>query len=186
MACKSKDKLTKLYIVRHGKTDWNNRGLMQGLIDIEINDEGIKEAEKLAKTINLDDIDFCLCSPLKRAASTAEILTKNKKPIIYDNLLVERALGKYEGTKATYDLIARQWDYKLNDTDNNIESVRDCLLRAKKFLNKIKNEYPDKNILVVSHGSFIKALHFNIVGYDESTDFMSFHVRNTTLYTYEI
>ena len=39
--------------------------------------------------------------------------------------------------------------------------------------------------MVVSHGRFIKALHFNLVGYDENTDFLSFNPKNTTLYTYD-
>lgn len=74
----------------------------------------------------------------------------------------------------------------LNDTEGNIESIRDCLNRAKKFLDDIKVSYPNKTILIVSHGSFIKALHYNIVGYDENTDFLSFRPENATLYCYEI
>ena len=80
----------------------------------------------------------------------------------------------------------RNIDYKLNDKSCHIESVRDCLERARKFLEKIKKEYPNKVILIVSHGSFIKALHFNIVGYDENTDFLSFSPQNTTLYEYTL
>ena len=91
----------------------------------------------------------------------------------------------YEGKKIIFDLIAPQWDYKLNDSSHNIESIQDCLARAKKFLDKIKKEYPNKNILIVSHGSFIKTLHFNLVGYDENTDFLSFNPKNTTLYEYD-
>ena len=133
----------------------------------------------------LDKIDICLCSPLKRTRKTAEILVGNKKEIIYDDLLVERGFGDYEGKKIDFDLIVPQWDYKLNDSSNNIESIQDCLLRADKFLTKIKKEYPNKSILIVSHGSFIKALHFNLVGYDENMDFLSFNPKNTTLYIYD-
>lgn len=177
--------MLKLYIVRHGKTDWNVEGLLQGSADIEINEEGIKQAKELAKNIDLDKIDICLCSPLKRTRKTAEILVGNKKEIIYDDLLVERGFGDYEGKKIDFDLIVPQWDYKLNDSSNNIESIQDCLARANKFLTKIKKEYQNKSILIVSHGSFIKALHFNLIGYDENTDFLSFNPKNTTLYTYD-
>ena len=177
--------MLKLYIVRHGKTDWNVEGLLQGSADIEINEEGIKQAKELAENIDLEKIDICLCSPLKRTRKTAEILVGNKKEIIYDDLLVERGFGDFEGKKINFDLIVPQWDYKLNDSSNNIESIQDCLLRANKFLTKIKKEYPNKSILIVSHGSFIKALHFNLIGYDENTDFLSFNPKNTTLYIYE-
>jgi len=135
--------------------------------------------------IELDLIDICFCSPLKRTRKTAEILIGNKKEIIYDDLLIERGFGDYEGKKINFDLILSQWNYKLNDSSNNIESIQDCLLRANKFLKKIKEEYPNKSILIVSHGSFIKALHFNIIGYDENTDFLSFDPKNTILYEYD-
>ena len=157
--------MNKILIVRHGKTDWNNKGLLQGTTDIDINEEGIKEAEILAM-------------------KTAEILVQGKMKIISDDLLLERYFGDLEGTKVTFDLIKRQWDYELNDQTHHIESARDCLDRAHRFLEKIKKEYPNKTILIVSHGSFIKALHFNLVGYDAQTDFLSFNPQNTTIYEY--
>ena len=178
--------MQKLYIVRHGKTDWNVQGLMQGSIDISLNAEGIKEAKDLAKTMDLSKIDICICSPLKRTKETAELIVGDKKKIIYDELLLERGFGDFEGKKIDFNLIFRQWDYKLNDKEGNIESIKDCLARAKKFLDKVKKEYPDKSILVISHGSFIKTLHFNIIGYYENTNFLSFNPKNTTLYEYNI
>ena len=178
--------MTTLYLVRHGKTEWNELGLIQGMVDIELNDIGIKEAKELAKSINMDDIDLCMSSPLKRAKKTAEILVQNKKTIIYDNLLLERSFGDYEGVKITEELAQKQWDYNNEDKTNNLESLKDMLKRCDKFLNKIKKEYKDKTILVVSHGCLIKGLHFSIIGYDENTNFLSFVPKNTTLYKYEL
>lgn len=177
--------MNKIYIVRHGKTDWNVKGLLQGNVDIEMNTEGIEQAKELAMMINLDEIDVCICSPLKRTRKTAEILIGGKKEIIYDDMIIERGFGDYEGKPINFELIASQWDYKLNDSSNNIESLQDCLTRADDFLKKIKKDYPGKSILVISHGSFIKALHFNLIGYNENTDFLSFNPKNTTLYTYD-
>mgnify|MGYP002310054444 FL=1 len=56
--------MIKLYVVRHGKTAWNEKGLLQGSTDIELNDVGIKEANDLRTKLNLDKIDICLSSPL--------------------------------------------------------------------------------------------------------------------------
>lgn len=176
--------MNTLYVVRHGKTNWNKMGAVQGITDVELNEDGINDAIKLSKTINLDEIDVCISSPLKRAKKTAEIITNNKIDVICDDLLIERCFGDYEASKASYDFLAKCWDYKLNYSSNDVEPIRDCLNRAKVFLDKIKREYPDKNILIVSHGAFIKAIHFNIVGYDENTDFLSFKPQNTTLYKY--
>ncbi|MBE6154871.1 MAG: histidine phosphatase family protein [Firmicutes bacterium] len=178
--------MKKLYIVRHGQTDWNVQKLLQGKTDIELNEEGIKQAKELAKVIDLDKIDICICSPLKRTRKTAELIVGDKVPIVYDELVLERDFGNYEGNPIIFDLIAKQWDYKINDREEGIEPVQDCLKRAKKFLNKINNEYKNKNILIVSHGSFIKALHFNLIGYNENTDLLSFNPKNALIYEYEI
>ncbi|HIU40219.1 MAG TPA: histidine phosphatase family protein [Candidatus Aphodocola excrementigallinarum] len=178
--------MSKLYIVRHGKTDWNEKGLLQGSNDILLSEEGIKEAKELALMLDLNNIDICISSPLKRAKQTASILTQGKVKIIYDDLLKERGFGSYEGKKINQDLIDKCWDYNKNDDSNGLESIKECLRRARVFLNKIKKEYPNKNILIVSHFAFIKALHYNIVGYDENTDFLSFRPKNATLYEYDI
>lgn len=178
--------MSKLYIVRHGKTSWNEKGLLQGSNDISLNEEGIKQAQELASKLDLSKIDICISSPLIRAKQTAEILVGNKLKIIYDDLLKERGFGNYEGKKISFELIGKHWDYRLNDSHNGIESIKDCLDRAKIFLDKIKKEYPNKNILIVSHFAFIKALYYNINGYDKNTNFTSFRPENATLYEFNI
>lgn len=178
--------MTKLYVVRHGKTHWNELKLIQGKTDIELNEEGINGAKNLAKDINLDEIDVCFSSPLKRARKTAEILTQNKVKIIYDDLLIERGFGDYEGVEITQELAEKHWDLSLNDSSNKVESLKDLLSRSDEFLKKIKKEYPDKKVLIVSHGCLIKCLHFNIQGYNKDTNFLTFIPKNTTLYKYEI
>ncbi len=110
----------------------------------------------------------------------------NKVQIIYDSSVVERCFGDYEGKPINFDLIKQQWNYQLNARSHNIESLQDCLSRAKQFLDKIRKEYPDKTILIISHGSFIKASHFNLIGYDENTDFLSFNPKNSVIYEYEM
>ena len=57
--------MNKLYVVRHGQTDWNVKKLLQGATDIELNEVGIKQAEELSRKLDLDKIDICFCSPLK-------------------------------------------------------------------------------------------------------------------------
>ena len=178
--------MNKIYIVRHGNTTWNEKGLLQGTTDIGLNEEGITQVKNLSKKLDLSKIDICICSPLKRAKQTADILIGNKIEIIYDDMIIERNFGDYEGKKIDFDLIKKQWNYKLNDSSHNIESLQSCLLRAKIFLDKIKKEYPNKTILIISHGSFIKALHFNLIGYDENTDFLSFNPKNSLLYEYDL
>ena len=66
------------------------------------------------------------------------------------------------------------------------KKIVDVLKRAKDFLNYLNETYDNKKILIVSHGAFIKALYFNIVGYDEETDFLSFFPKNGEILEFEI
>ena len=140
----------KLYMIRHGKTDWNLKGLTQGSVDIPLNEDGRNEARKVASEIDLSDIDICIASPLQRASETAQIITQGKLEIIYDDLLKERSFGDYEGKQISWDVITRHWDYNINDESDNIESIRSCLDRAKLTSGGYKGK-------------------FNVIFYDEET-----------------
>ena len=65
-----------LYIIRHGRTDWNDMHKLQGRTDTELNEDGIRMAERAAKEYGEIHFDVCYCSPLKRAKQTAEIVAK--------------------------------------------------------------------------------------------------------------
>ena len=92
-----------LYIMRHGKTDWNEIHKLQGRTDIPLNEEGRKMAA-LAKA-QCDEIEFdvCYCSPLIRARETAEFVLRDRKiPIIVDERLIEMSFGIYEGVENSF------------------------------------------------------------------------------------
>ena len=75
----------KIYVTRHGQTDWNLEGKTQGRVDIELNEVGIKQAKQTKEKLKNIDIDLIICSPLKRAKKTAEIINEGRNiPIIYD------------------------------------------------------------------------------------------------------
>ena len=63
-----------LYIMRHGKTDWNAKHKLQGRTDIPLNEEGIQMAEQAKEKYKDVNFDICYCSPLVRAKQTAEIV----------------------------------------------------------------------------------------------------------------
>ena len=87
-----------LYIMRHGKTEWNALHKIQGRTDIPLNEEGRLMAEKACEEYKDLHIDVCYCSPLIRAVETAQIVLKNRKiPIIKDERLMEMSFGDYEG-----------------------------------------------------------------------------------------
>ena len=176
----------KLYLVRHGQTDWNLKRIAQGQTDIPLNATGIKQAEALRDKLQDYQLDICYCSPLIRAAKTAEIAVNNRCPIIFDNNLRERSFGKLEGTPAA------EWpedvlDLRLNSHIGNCETMQATLDRAKLVLDRIKTEQPaTAHVLVVGHGSLLKNLHYNIVGYTLDTDFHGFHIHNGEIIEYDI
>ena len=67
-----------LYIVRHGETDYNVKHIIQGVVNTNLNETGIRQAQNLKKEIDKLDIDLVIVSPLKRACETASIITKDR------------------------------------------------------------------------------------------------------------
>ncbi len=138
----------KLLIVRHGQTDWNVEGKIQGIIDTELNATGIKQAELTRDKLQNEKIDVIISSPLKRAKKTAEIIASGRKiPIICDKDIVERRFGKYEGLKLKHDDI----DIVKRSGEIGVETDNEFLIRIRKFLKGIKKQYNDKTVLIVTH-----------------------------------
>ena len=104
----------KLYIVRHGETDNNLNGIIQGIIDTPLNETGIKQAMELKEKLKDVKFDLVITSPLQRAKLTAEIINDNKAEIICDKQIIERNTGDFEGKKNNGYDHSKVWDYKLN------------------------------------------------------------------------
>ena len=173
----------KLYLVRHGQTDWNKLGLIQGDSDIPLNNEGIKQA-KIVKTKIKDKIDICFASPLKRAFQTAKIITDVN--IIFDKRLIERNMGEFEGKDFSIYSAGNYWNYDLNSGDYGVEKIQDLFKRTQNFMEMLKENYSDKTVLVVSHGATIRALNFVIKGYNKNIDFLKFEVPNCKVLEFDI
>lgn len=177
-----------LYIVRHGQTNYNLNGIIQGCSNIPLNSTGINQANKLKVEIDKLKIDLVICSPLLRTKQTASILCKNRNiKTIYDNRIIERNFGILERQSIKKYNSKLYWNYKLNyDIGENVEKISELFLRTKLFLDDIKSKYSDKNILIVSHGATIRALHFNIKGFSENDNLLSFSIPNCCLFKYSL
>jgi len=146
----------KLFLVRHGQTGWNKNGILQGRTDVPLNDEGIRQAIKLAELLQNEKIDFIFSSPLIRAKLTAEIIAKKHKlEIIEDRRLKEIDLGEWEGQKTEEvlkDPKRELWaKYELNSETPGGESIGEVEKRVFEFLDEIFSKYSEKNILIVGH-----------------------------------
>lgn len=73
-------------------------GKVQGRADIELNEKGLEQAIQTSKILAKEEIDLIICSPLKRTKQTADIININRNiPIIYDDSIIERDFGEFEG-----------------------------------------------------------------------------------------
>ena len=181
----------KLFLVRHGQTDWNVLKKKQGRTDVPLNETGREQARELRDKIKDLEFDVCIASPLSRAYETAKIITGGEREILTDERLVERCFGEFEGMKnEDFDRLnsgVDVWDRKKNFSERGMESAREILARAKGVVEDLKQKYPeDCRILVVAHGSFLKAMYFELVGYDDETDFYSVSFKNAEMKEVEV
>lgn len=87
----------KLYLIRHGQTDWNVDGKIQGSHDIPLNDTGKKQAQCLAKGMDKRPVEKIFSSTLERAKETALMLSaRQKKDVYLMPALVEVEFGQWE------------------------------------------------------------------------------------------
>lgn len=178
--------MKKVYIIRHGQTDWNKELRRQGRTDIELNAKGEEQARIMRDKLKDVNFDVCFVSPLKRARRTAEIIIDGKCETIIEELIIEQSMGKLEGTVfGKNEPHNTHWRLGLNHEDENYEELEEMLERAGEFLDKLR-AVEAENILVVSHGGFLKGLHYKRIGYDENTDFTDWFLENCEIDSFEL
>lgn len=151
-----------LYIMRHGKTEWNELKKLQGRTDIPLNDAGREMARIAHEEYKSLNIDVCYCSPLVRALETAKIVLKDRNiPIITDDRLMEMGFGDYEGVTDYFDNtdcpinVLFKHPEKYTESVGGAETFEELFKRTGEFLEeKIKPDIREgKNVLIVGHGA---------------------------------
>ena len=151
-----------LYIMRHGRTDWNDKHKLQGRTDIPLNAEGRRMAEKAAKEYRDVPLDVCWCSPLIRARETAEILLRGRDvPIFTDDRLREMSFGEYEGLENSFSIpdcpvnVIFQAPEKYTASVGGAEAFDELFDRTGSFLREVIDPLleQEKNVLIVGHGA---------------------------------
>lgn len=155
-----------LYLMRHGQTDWNAEGRVQGWTDMPLNKKGIEEAHIAGEKLANEDIETVYSSDLKRARKTAEIVSAALDlPLHYTKRLREMDFGKANGVKKT-DLMAKfPYIYSaFNDLNNQErydiayplgETIGEVQQRFMKFFTKLLDDRRQK-VLLVTHGMFVR------------------------------
>lgn len=159
----------KLYIIRHGETDWNKTKRLQGKTDVPLNAFGKVLAQKTAEGLQDVPFDLVITSPLSRARETACIIKNNREiPMIEDARIEEMSFGQYEG------MCCKGEGFNIPDEDFHYffdaperykptgegETFSEFCGRVESFLDDLlnKKEYQDATILLVIHGAVMCAM----------------------------
>ncbi|MCI8547730.1 MAG: histidine phosphatase family protein [Bacilli bacterium] len=165
-------------LVRHGETDYNKRGLVQGRVNVILNHNGRSQAFLLREKIKEEKFDVCFSSPLIRAMQTSMILVGDRTLICKDDRLIDRCQGIFEGQSSKDYDTSLFWNYDLNSDLDGVEKVQDVFSRVRGFLSYLKDNYNNKKILIVSHGAIIRALYHILHETDLSGDLLTFMFDN--------
>lgn len=176
-----------IYLVRHGETDWNRATKLQGQVDIDINENGVAQAEKAAKRLEQIPFERAFCSPLIRARHTARILIgKRNIQLTADERLKEINFGKWEGMRyretmedsnsSIYNFFKHPGDYAPGE---DAESFEKLYARTGEFVREVllPLERKYETLLVVAHGALNRSILNPIAGVLVS-DFWHFHMGN--------
>ncbi|MDO7905050.1 histidine phosphatase family protein [Paenibacillus sp. JX-17] len=148
-------------LIRHGLTDWNALGRIQGQSDIPLNQEGRRQAALLAERLKQEPYEWhgVITSGLSRAYETGAIIAHSLDiPLLEPDVrLNERFYGQIEGmTQAERE---GKWGTDWNLQELGQEKLEDLQLRGLAFMEEISKRSPDENLLVVSHGGFLAQLY---------------------------
>ncbi len=161
--------MTKLYITRHGQTEWNLEGRMQGQKDSQLTELGEKQASWLGERLNDVEIDIIISSSSGRAFRTAEIIRGDRDiEILTNDNFKEMHIGEWEGQlhseieKNSPDEQKNFWNFPHLYEPCGGETFPQVLERVSNEIEKVISEYEGKNILLVTHAIALKSLitHF--------------------------
>ncbi|MCR4644909.1 MAG: histidine phosphatase family protein [Oscillospiraceae bacterium] len=176
----------KLYVTRHGETEWNAAERVSGITDIALAPEGLRQAEALAeRCAEAGDIDRIIASPMQRAQMTAEAVSRRIGiPVQTDERLREWNYGDFEGKSRKtpgFSEAKAAWGCKMPGG----ESVFQIVQRTYNVIDDVKAQYPDENVLLVCHGGICRVIdsYFHDMTLDR---FMHFFMGNCELRVYEL
>jgi probable phosphoglycerate mutase len=148
--------VTTLLLVRHGETDWNADGRLQGHTDRPLSDHGRRQAQKLAEELEGEEIEAIYASDLARARETAEIVGgRLGLPVELDPDLREKDWGTWEGLTS----IERD---RVEFVGESTEAHQERMLRS---LQRIAERHPgDGRVVVVTHGGSMRRVQTALMG----------------------
>lgn len=156
------------FLIRHGSTEFTQKGLSQGQLDIPLSEKGVYEAERMQEAVRRLPINVIYSSPLMRCSQTARIINQGLDlPLIVDDRIMEMFLGRRQGTDF----------YKWSEEERELFRRRPEVYGAESnesFYSRVTDFYKDvltrgQNALIVSHGGVFKNIYRYIHGINDFT-----------------
>ena len=153
----------RIYLVRHGETEWNKIRRFQGRSNLPLNHEGKKQARALALALKNTSLMAIYTSPLVRALQTARLIKDfhPSAPILEENGFIEMDLGEFDGMKVQdwakqYPDTRKAW----NENPASVkmpggESLGEVQDRARKALERITQLHPPDDTILISSHNFV-------------------------------
>ena len=157
--------MTRLILVRHGETTWNDAQRFQGHTDVPLSARGWRQTERLAERFTNESIAAVYSSDLARAYETAQVIANRlHMQVVCEPGLREAQLGELQGLE--YAEVRRRWFsesdplpcYFVNDAPPGVESLRQLQARVMVAVNQIAVRHCGETALIVMHGACLRAV----------------------------
>lgn len=166
--------MTELYLIRHGETELNSKGVYYGWTDCGLSEKGVMQAEDLADILQDISFDAVISSSLIRSVITAAIISGyTPDEIIKDDRLRELNFGEWEGLHygEITEKYKEEWNKWGSDWKNSAppggESFFEIYIRVKSSIEDILKEHKGKRVLVVSHQGTMRIIPMVLLGLTE-------------------
>jgi broad specificity phosphatase PhoE len=164
---------TRIYLIRHGATVLSAEDRFAGATDVDLSDEGRRQAEALAVRLSDDHITAVYCSPMKRTIETATIIARPQEltPILRDGLR-EIDHGRWESLQRSEVEAQFPEEYAAWEEDPFIyapldgESGLSVMARALPVIREVVLNHVGENVAVVSHKATIRLIISSLLGFD--------------------
>lgn len=177
----------ELYVIRHGQTQTNqNKGMVGRKQIYSLTEKGIEQAKEASKIVENMDYDIVICSPLERTKVTCNIVNIKNKPVIYDERLMERDCGAMEGQpKESFDY-PHYWNYNYDFDIDGMMKIKEFKNQVWECIDEIKEKYPDKRILIVTHNGVCRMIGAYFNGIPEDGNLSIYAHDNCEIKSYHI
>lgn len=175
----------KLIFVRHGETEWNRKGILQGSRDLPLNEAGLAQAHQTASLLTASRIDRVVSSPLLRARQTAQVIAGGRGLAVEtDERICERYFGAKEGKPMVRGEFNTWWAPGSPGKDG-MEPADQFYKRVFSCLDDLRSRYQNETVLMTAHGGVSIAVHCYYRGFPEDVRELAQFAPNAAAIEYE-